>query len=275
MPSPSLVEVLLDPRPCECACFATLTLAQRAQGVAAMYRFDDAMHGWGYQPIYEMGAHRLFAEAQAHADASYRGLAVRDHACLYRRLVGFAVHEIIHALVGDPGAANHGIPFGLPYGVPLDVPPAEEKAYLQPFNQQEARAFVGVPVMAHALFGIRWAVYTARDVGTYGFAGGRSLVDPVPGFRAVPHFDRQNEPDRYYALARRLEDEARAWFTADRVAELVGRFGAIEAAGRAARPLRRPPATELAAIAPRAPGRNDPCPCGSGAKYKRCCGGAA
>ncbi len=25
-------------------------------------------------------------------------------------------------------------------------------------------------------------------------------------------------------------------------------------------------------VAPEAPGRNDPCPCGSGAKYKRCCG---
>ncbi|HEY1538337.1 MAG TPA: SEC-C metal-binding domain-containing protein [Solirubrobacteraceae bacterium] len=25
-------------------------------------------------------------------------------------------------------------------------------------------------------------------------------------------------------------------------------------------------------VAPREPGRNDPCPCGSGAKYKRCCG---
>lgn len=23
------------------------------------------------------------------------------------------------------------------------------------------------------------------------------------------------------------------------------------------------------------PGRNDPCPCGSGAKWKRCCGGGA
>jgi uncharacterized protein YecA (UPF0149 family) len=28
----------------------------------------------------------------------------------------------------------------------------------------------------------------------------------------------------------------------------------------------------LLAAAPRAAGRNDPCPCGSGAKYKRCCG---
>jgi uncharacterized protein YecA (UPF0149 family) len=24
----------------------------------------------------------------------------------------------------------------------------------------------------------------------------------------------------------------------------------------------------------RQPGRNEPCPCGSGKKYKRCCGGA-
>ncbi|HEU5061319.1 MAG TPA: SEC-C metal-binding domain-containing protein, partial [Kofleriaceae bacterium] len=28
----------------------------------------------------------------------------------------------------------------------------------------------------------------------------------------------------------------------------------------------------LLAAAPRAAGRNDPCPCGSGRKYKRCCG---
>ena len=26
------------------------------------------------------------------------------------------------------------------------------------------------------------------------------------------------------------------------------------------------------AVAPDEPGRNDPCPCGSGAKYKKCCG---
>ncbi len=29
-----------------------------------------------------------------------------------------------------------------------------------------------------------------------------------------------------------------------------------------------------AAIRTKAPGRNDPCPCGSGRKYKRCCGKA-
>lgn len=33
--------------------------------------------------------------------------------------------------------------------------------------------------------------------------------------------------------------------------------------------------TEGPARAPETPGRNDPCPCGSGAKYKRCCGAPA
>jgi uncharacterized protein YecA (UPF0149 family) len=34
----------------------------------------------------------------------------------------------------------------------------------------------------------------------------------------------------------------------------------------------RPPAATLAAVPPRMPGRNDPCPCGSGQKFKRCHG---
>jgi hypothetical protein len=265
-----LVSVLRDPLPCACACHATLTLEQRAQGVAAMYRFDDAMHGWGYQPDYTMGAHRLWRAAQLRGDPGYRGIAVRDHACVYRRLVGFAVHEVLHALCGDPVRANYGIPFGLPYGVPVDVPPAEEKAYLARFNDQEARAFVGVAPLARALFGIDWAVYTARDVGTYGFAGGMSIVDVPAGYRPVPHVDRQNQPDRYYALARRLEREASVWVDAH-LGELVAGFEAAETRGRSARQVRRPPPEQLAARPPRTPGRNDPCPCGSGQKFKRCC----
>lgn len=37
----------------------------------------------------------------------------------------------------------------------------------------------------------------------------------------------------------------------------------------------RLPRTGLVANGPHAPGRNAPCPCGSGTKYKRCCGSAA
>jgi preprotein translocase subunit SecA len=43
--------------------------------------------------------------------------------------------------------------------------------------------------------------------------------------------------------------------------------------GEAAPPLRRPPAQRPIRVGPKV-GRNDPCPCGSGKKYKKCCGAA-
>lgn len=268
----SLVACLSDPLACACGCHDSLSDEQRVADVRAIYRFDDAMRGWGYQPLYDPRAHALWREAQAKNDPAYRAVAVRDHACLHRRLVGFAVHELIHALCGDVSQANYGIQFGLPYGVPETVAPADERAYLHPFNQAEARAFVGVGPMARALWGIDWAVYTARDVGTYGFPGGNAIV-PVPaGFRAVSHVDRQIQPERYYALARRLEDEARAWFTPARIAELVGRVEEAEVRGRATRGEPYPPAETLGRLRPRKLGRNDLCPCGTGKKVKACCG---
>jgi hypothetical protein len=230
------------------------------------------MRGWSYTPLYEVGAHRLFREAQRANDASYRGIAVRDEVCVYRRLVGFAVHETLHALQGDPSRANHGIPFGLPYGVPSELPTGTERAFLHPFNQAEARAWVGVQPLARALFGIEWTLRTARDVGTYGFAGGNAIVDVPAGFRAVPHVDRQHHAERYYALAQRLEDEAAAWFTDKKVRELCARFEEAEARGRLLRRKKYPPPVELARRDPLPLGRNDPCPCGSGEKYKKCCG---
>jgi hypothetical protein len=271
----TLVEALSDPVPCPCFCHETLTLEQRVAGVEAMVRFDDTMRGWGYEPLYEPNAHALWREAQKKNDPGYRGVAVRDDACLYRRLVGFAVHELIHGLCGDTTQANYGIPFGVPYGVPAELPPDREREWLHAFNLSEARAYVGVGPLSDALYGIDWAVYTARDVGTYGFAGGNAIVPVPPGCRAVAHVDRNLQPARYYALARKLEEEARAWFTPDRVRELVARLGEAEAAGRAARKRPFPPAEEIARLPPRKPGRNDPCPCGSGEKLKRCCGAAA
>ncbi len=40
-----------------------------------------------------------------------------------------------------------------------------------------------------------------------------------------------------------------------------------------ARPVARPPARPVAVAGGRKTGRNDPCPCGSGRKFKHCCGG--
>ncbi len=267
-----IVEALSHPHVCACDCHQTLTLKERTQGIRAMYRFDDALRGWGYVPLYEPGADGLYRAAQAKNDASYRGIAVRDEECIFRRLVGFAVHELIHALDGDVTRANYGMPFGLPYGVPAEVPPGDEKAWLDRFNRSEARAWVGVAPLALALYDIGWTVRTARDVGTYGFAGGNALVDVPPGFRAVPHYDRVHHAARYYALARRIEDDERAWFSDARLAELVARVHEAEELGRKKRKGEYPPPEELAALAPRKIGRNDLCGCGSGKKWKKCCG---
>jgi hypothetical protein len=71
---------------------------------------------------------------------------------------------------------------------------------------------------------------------------------------------------------RRLEDEARAWLTGERVDGVVGRIEEAAARGRTTRPRPYPPAEQLAALPPQPVGRNDPCPCASGKKVKKCCG---
>jgi SEC-C motif len=266
-----LLDALRDPLRCACECHQTLSLGERTQGIAALFRFDDAMRGWSYQPLYEIGAERLWREAQQTAGADYRGVAVRDGVCIYRRLVGFAVHELLHALQGDPAQANYGVPFGLPYAVPAATPVGGEREVLQRFNEMEARAYVGVGLVAQAWFGIDWAVYTARDVGTYGFIPGNAVVPAPPGFRSLSHVDRSINPDRYYLLARKLEDAARAWFTDARLDELRIRFEDAETRGRSLRRTPWPDPASLAKLPARKPGRNDACPCGSGQKWKACC----
>jgi hypothetical protein len=132
---------------------------------------------------------------------------------------------------------------------------------------------VGVAPLAEALFGIGWTVRTARDVGTYGFVGGNALCEVPPGFRPVPHYDRVHHEARYYALARKIEEEERAWFAPDKLPSLVARIEAAEAIGRQKRKGSYPAPETIARIEPKMPGRNDPCLCGSGKKYKSCCGG--
>lgn len=199
-------------------------------------------------------------------------VAVRDTPCIHSRLLGFCVHELIHALCGDASLPNYGTPVGLPYGVPEAVPAVEEAAYLHPFNQNEARAWVGLGPLARRLFGIEWTLLPAREVGTYGFVGGNALVDVPAGYRPVPHYDHQHHTQRYLSLARPLEAEAQAWFTPERLDEMHARFTAAERVGRARRPFEFPAAREVARLRPGRPGRNDLCLCGSMRKWKKCCG---
>ncbi|HTJ47596.1 MAG TPA: SEC-C domain-containing protein [Kofleriaceae bacterium] len=258
------------PYPCEHGCFERLTLDERAQGIDALYRFDDAMRGWGFEVIWDLAAPYLWRVQQHATDA--RWVAVRDDACIYSRLVGFCMHELVHALIGDASAPNYGVPVGLPYGVPASVPVGGEEAYLAPFNAMEARAWTGGPIIARSIFGIEWEVLPARDVGTYGFVGGNALVEVPDGYRAVSHVDRQHHAQRYYAKARAIEDEARAWWSAAPIDEMKARVDEAAARGRASRKAQFPSAKTVAAIKPSMPGRNDLCLCGSGQKWKKCHG---
>jgi hypothetical protein len=266
----TVVDAVQRPYPCEHGCFERLSLDERAQGIEALYRFDDAMRGWGYEVIWDLAAPALWRVQQQTVGA--RWVAVRDDACIYARLVGFCMHELVHALIGDAGAPNHGVPVGLPYGVPDDVAIGGEAEYLAPFNAMEARAWTGGPLVARELYGVTWDVLPARDVGTYGFVGGRALVEVPAGYRAVSHVDRQHHAARYYAKARAIEEEARGWWAGAAWAELRARVADAEARGRASRPSKFPPAREMARLRPGTPGRNDLCVCGSGRKWKKCHG---
>lgn len=268
----TVVDAVQTPYPCACRCHELLTVDERAAGIEALYRFDDAMRGWGQTVIWDLAAPTLWRLQQQLGEV--RWVAVRDSPCIHARLLGFCVHELIHAVCGDPTAPNYGVPVGLPYGVPEAVPPAEEAAYLHAFNQHEARAWVGLAEVAYRLFGIAWTLLPAREVGTYGFPGGNALVDVPAGYRRVAHYDHAHHPRRYLALARKLEDEARGWFTLARLDEIAARFEAAEAVGRAQRSGAYPSPRELARLKPKPPGRNDLCICGSLRKWKQCHGAA-
>lgn len=267
-----VVTALTSHRGCPCDCDRNLTLPEKIAGIDAVYHLDDALRGWGYVPLYDVHGDLLWKEAQKKNDPTYRGVAVRFGECVYRRLLGSLVHECLHALHGDVTKANYGILFGLPYGVPSDVAEKDEAAFLEPFNLGEARAWAGVWILAQRMFGIDWDLRTARDIGTYGFVGGNALVPVLPGYRPVAHIDRQHHPERYYPRGRRLEDEARAWFAVPaNVESCVARIDEAAAKGRAKRPRVYPAAEQIAKLAPKKIGRNEPCVCGSAKKFKDCC----
>jgi hypothetical protein len=100
--------------------------------------------------------------------------------------------------------------------------------------------------------------------GSVGLDGGElELRDEAPDHEAVAWFKTELDAELRAALlarfegARRRRREAEA-LTADKP----------EAAPR----MPPPPVAPVAAPSrPGRPGRNDPCPCGSGLKYKRCC----
>lgn len=270
-----LVEALAKQRACACDCHRKLDSDERTRGVEALYVCDDVLRGFGYEPTYELHGDALFRQAQQRCDPAGRVVAVRFGECMYKRLLGSLLHEILHALHGDVTRANYGIPFGLPYGVPVDVPPSDEERYLSRFNEGEARAFVGVWILGKQLFDIDWTLRTARDVGTYVFTSGNALVSPPKGFRPVAHLDRKHHAERYYARARKLEDEARIELGRPEVLDgLVSRVRVAAEEGQR-RGKKRPPARDFGRMSPKRTLSTDPCTCGSARPYKDCCARSA
>ncbi|MEZ4363620.1 MAG: SEC-C metal-binding domain-containing protein [Kofleriaceae bacterium] len=267
----TVVDAVRSPYPCVCRCHEVLTFEQRVQGIESLYRFEDAMRGLDFLVLWDLAAPTLWRVQQQLAEQP-RWVAVRDTGCLHSRLLGYCIHEFIHAYCGDVTQPNYGIPVGLPYGVPESLPLGEEAEYLRPFNEAEARAWVGLSYVGYHLFGVEWELRPARDVGTYGFAGGNAIVDVPAGYRRVAHWDSELHPKRYYALAQKIQDEARDWFTPERLDDIAAKFGEAEARGRALRTFEYPSAREMARLRPKTPGRNDLCICGSMAKWKQCCG---
>jgi hypothetical protein len=233
---------------------------------------DDALRGFGYRPNYEQHGDLLFRQAQQRNDPTSRAVAPRFGECVYRRLVGSMLHETLHACFGDVTKANFGILWGLPYGVPEEVPEADEEVFLAPFNFGEARSWVGVWLLGREMFAIDWDVRTARDIGTYCFKGGNALNKPLPGYRAVAHIDRVHHAERYYARGRKLEEDARAFFTPEATAELVDRIRTAAAKGERSRSEKYAAPEVWACTPPNKIERNEPCTCGSNKKYKTCCG---
>jgi hypothetical protein len=268
----TVASALTTARVCPCDCFATLSPAERLDGIRAVYTLDDALRGWGYVPIYDVHGDRLWREAQRKNDSAYRGVAVRFGECIYRRLLGSLVHECIHAVCGDVTKPNYGVLFGLPYAVPQAVAEKDEESFLEPFNFGEARAWVGVWLVGRRMFGLDWDLRTARDVGTYCFVGGNALVPAIAGYRPVAHIDRQHHPERYYAKAHKLQERARAWFATDgNLDAVITRIEEAATVGEKKRPRTYPDAATVAATPPKKIGRNEPCVCGSAAKFKDCC----
>lgn len=97
--------------------------------------------------------------------------------------------------------------------------------------------------------GSEWLGLRIRDTE----AGGPDDDEGIVVFRA-----------RYKVQAQQVDHVERAQFTRDGT---EWRFHSV---------LANDDQPELVAVAPASTvGRNDPCPCGSGSKYKKCCGAAA
>ncbi|HEY4241360.1 MAG TPA: SEC-C metal-binding domain-containing protein [Kofleriaceae bacterium] len=115
----------------------------------------------------------------------------------------------------------------------------------------------------------------ADRVVTEALAGVEGLAEKAAHERAAPALSAA-QPNIYAKLAELLaEDVKEAAMTADTANAIVKPTQAVVEAFDAALAGRRPGERQGTLTADEKPGRNDPCNCGSGKKYKKCHGATA
>ena len=101
------------------------------------------------------------------------------------------------------------------------------------------------------------------------------LADKAPHERVAPELVK-TQPHIYAKLAELLaEDVKEAAMTADTASTIIKPTEVVVEAFDAALSGRRPGERQGTVVATNKVGRNEPCPCGSGKKYKKCHGEAA
>jgi hypothetical protein len=167
----------------------------------------------------------------------------------------------------------------------------------QPFLLQHAAAVknahgdvVGEAAVFYAT--LMWAMFDRGRDGTLPRLTGKNLGDAdvvvsealaaVPGLEARPVHERvapalvAGQPHIYAKLQALLaEDVKEAAMTEETAATILKPTQIVIEAFDAALSGRRPGERQGTQVAEAKPGRNEPCPCGSGKKYKKCHGEAA
>src|SRR5690242_8423490 len=67
----TVADAVRTPFPCPCNCHEALSLDERAAGITALYRFDDAMRGWGQTVIWDLAAPTLWRLQQQLGQVSW------------------------------------------------------------------------------------------------------------------------------------------------------------------------------------------------------------
>ena len=82
----TVVDAVTTPYPCVCQCHERLSVDERIAGIEALYRFDDAMRGWGQTVIWDLAGGTLWRIQQQLGNVQW--VTVRDGPCIHARLLG-------------------------------------------------------------------------------------------------------------------------------------------------------------------------------------------